>query len=164
MATIEAVERNLISGWDELVAGIRDSDADRIWEARSDLASTMGYLTNFFEEYDSRWNGFGADDLLDAEYEFPTPSQMKAVGLMCWGGDDGNLLSPFVGEFERDGKTNKIKNYTLYFSVSSPDDTSWTIPYTSDADVRRQLLERRPKLSKDWPQIHRRADLFSANQ
>ena len=51
---------------------------------------------------------------------------------MCWGDDNRNYLSPFMGEFERDAETNQLKDFTLYFAAAGPDGVLFTIPYTRD--------------------------------
>lgn len=159
MAKIEAVEKCLVEEWEDLVSGLSQSDRESVTRAHNDLASTIAYLLNFFLEPDPVWRGFSADDLLDAEYGFPSSLKMSALGLMCWGANY-NYLSPFFGEFERDPRNPSFNDFKLYFAASSPDNVSFTIPYTRDKEARHQLLMNRPQSSGDWAHIFKRSDLL----
>jgi len=159
MATIEAVERALIREWDAIFAN-RDTDPEQANKVLlQDMGSTLAYLLNFYLEREPTWNEFGADDLLDPQCEFPSSSEMKVTGLMCWGSNH-NYLSPFVGVFERFSDKNRVKDFTLFFAAGGPDTTSFTRPYTRSAAVKQELFESRPKTREAWPHVYRRADLF----
>jgi hypothetical protein len=158
MATIKAIEKCLIDEWNEL-AESRSCDPQRVNNALSNLASTMAYLLNQFLEPDPTWREFGADDLLHIKYDFPSPLQMTASGLMCWGDGNRNYPSPFMGEFEREADTNQIKDFTLFFAATSPDRVLSTIPYTRDESDRQRLFESRPSSPEGWAHVFRRADL-----
>ncbi len=162
--TPQKIEECLIKEWDGYLLGIAEKDSQQIWEVQSSLACTMAYLLNFFlyDDVDTDWCGFGADDLLDAEYEFLSPTMMTATGLMYWGDmDENNYLSPFVGEFEREPGKMYCRDFILLFSAEGPDESPFVRPYINDELERQLLLDSRPSSVDNWPHVYRRENLYS---